>query len=315
MDIVKIPLGGYPEDPTRFLDFSRFSAEAGDFLLGYGLYDWRLLKPVEGKKIVQIDFEEPNKFFVKRPRDFVFSDYDDCFDKIYTLCPYTAEWLNQEQGNNKRVAVFFPFNEELIPGVKEKEFEIIYTGHIGSFGVLDDVKQIAKYNYCLVSGSNDSLVTHHDATYIEKLELIAKSKITLCHNLLYARQGPTFRIFKIKNYRKNKAFKFITFTNFILSFFRKNKLFLVPQIKSRTFEAAFGRSLILCKKDPFNVIENFFEPGKEFVYFEEGGLREAIDKILANYDDYKPIIENAYQRAVKEYTTKAFFEKYLKNFS
>jgi hypothetical protein len=63
------------------------------------------------------------------------------------------------------------------------------------------------------------------------------------------------------------------------------------------------------------VIENFFEPDKEFVYFEEGKLQETIDKILANYNDYLPIIENAYQRAVREYTTKAFFEKYLKNFS
>jgi spore maturation protein CgeB len=60
------------------------------------------------------------------------------------------------------------------------------------------------------------------------------------------------------------------------------------------------------------VIERFFEPNKEFVYFEEGKLQETIDKVLANYDDYQPIIENAYRRAVKEYTTKAFFEKYLK---
>jgi len=86
----------------------------------------------------------------------------------------------------------------------------------------------------------------------------------------------------------------------------------VPQLKSRIFEAAFCRSLILCKKDNFNVIEKYFTPNKEFVYYEEGKLFEKVNSILGNFEDYLPLIERAYNRAVKEYTTAAFYEKFLK---
>jgi hypothetical protein len=312
MEILDIPLTNYPEDPVRFFNFSRFSGQAGDFILGCGIYDWRQLRLANGKKIIQLDFEEPNKFFVKHAERFGFADYDDCFDKIFTICPYTADWLNNEQHDNKRTAIFFPFNEELIPGNKKKEFDIVYTGNIVNSAIRKDIEKIVRYNYRLVSGSKSEMVTDYNAPYQKKLDIIAKSKITLCHNLLYARRSQALDVFKINNYHKDKAFKFITIPNFIFSFLRRQDYFLVPQIKSRTFEAAFCHSLILCKKDPFNVIERFFEPNKEFVYFEEGKLQETIDKVLANYDDYQPIIENAYRRAVKEYTTKAFFEKYLK---
>jgi spore maturation protein CgeB len=86
----------------------------------------------------------------------------------------------------------------------------------------------------------------------------------------------------------------------------------VPQLKSRVFEAAFCRSLILCKKDGFNVIEKYFTPNEEFVYYEEGKLVETVNRVLTNYDAYLPVIDKAYNRAVAQYTTNAFFERYLK---
>jgi|WetSurMetagenome_2_1015567.scaffolds.fasta_scaffold01139_8 hypothetical protein len=316
MEILNLPITNYAEDPARFFDFARFSGQTDDFIFCAGLHDWSRLKDLKitkNKKIVQLDLEEPNKFFASRGSKSVYADNDDCFEKIFTICPYTAKWLNEERQKNKRTAVFFPFNEELIPPIRPKVFDIIYTGHLVNSGVVDDIRQITKYNYRLVSGSNGELVTDFNVSYLSKLDLISQSKITLCHNLLYARPSQMLNIFKLKRYWKNKAFKFITPVNFIFSLFRKGALFPAPQIKSRTFEAAFCRSLILCKKDQFNIIENFFEPNKEFVYYEEGKLSETVDKILANYNNYLPIIENAYRRAIKEYTTKAFFEKYLKN--
>ena len=68
----------------------------------------------------------------------------------------------------------------------------------------------------------------------------------------------------------------------------------------------------MCKKDKFNVIDRYFTPGEEFVYYEEGKLVDTVKKVLANYDAYLSVIDNAYNRAVKQYTTNAFFEKYLK---
>jgi glycosyltransferase involved in cell wall biosynthesis len=49
------------------------------------------------------------------------------------------------------------------------------------------------------------------------------------------------------------------------------------------------------------------------VYYEEGKLEERLNEILANYDAYRSVIENAYSRAINEYTTEKFVEKYLKN--
>ena len=88
---------------------------------------------------------------------------------------------------------------------------------------------------------------------------------------------------------------------------------VVPQLKSRAFEAAFSRSLILCKRDPFNIIEKYFEPEKEFIYFNEGALSETVAMILQSYDDYQPVIDRAFERAKKEYTTDAFFHKFLRD--
>jgi spore maturation protein CgeB len=88
----------------------------------------------------------------------------------------------------------------------------------------------------------------------------------------------------------------------------------MPQIKSRVFEAAFNKSIILCLKDPWNIIEMFFEPETEFIYFEnEFDLVEKISYIKDNYNEFQPMIEKAYQKAVNNYTTQHFYEKYLKS--
>jgi spore maturation protein CgeB len=71
--------------------------------------------------------------------------------------------------------------------------------------------------------------------------------------------------------------------------------------------------LILCKKDNWNIIEKWFEPNKEFLYFEnEIDLENLITEILKNYDKYQIIINNAYNKAINNYTTRHFVEKYLK---
>jgi len=221
--------------------------------------------------------------------------------------------LNAQQGCRRRVPIFFPFNDSHTPGITDKKYDIIYTGHIVSKQILRDIKTSSQFNYRLVSNSTHALVTDRGVGYEEKLSLISQSKITLVHNLL----SPTFRhlrnVWQYPEWQKNQAFKELPTPCQAARFFTNRSSMLVPQLKSRAFEAAFSRSLILCKKDPFNVIENFFEEGKEFIYFEEGHLAETISKILQNYDDYQQIIENAFERAKKEYTTEAFFNKFLKD--
>jgi hypothetical protein len=322
MKIIKRSAHGYAQDPTKNLGFEAYDGQgAADVALiiaafdqAAGCWDQFKLPPTEldavkKMRVVRLEFEEPNKFFI--PENF--DSYDGDFHKVLTLCPFTAEYFNEQQCVERRVPIFFPFNETFIPPRTEKRYDIIYTGHLHPRPIMRDMKLISRFNYRLVSNSDHVLVTDRGVGYQEKLNLISQSKITLTHNLLYPTKRHVLNVWKYPNWRANKAFADIP--EGALGLFIRLLIggaIEVPQLKSRIFEAAFCRSLILCKKDNFNVIEKYFTPGEEFVYYEEGGLRETVNKILCNYDAYLPLIDKAYNRAAKQYTSAAFFEKYLK---
>ena len=101
---------------------------------------------------------------------------------------------------------------------------------------------------------------------------------------------------------------------FLWSFVSRKELF-APQLKTRIAEAAAARALMLCRKDPWNIIEKWYTPNVDFVYYEEGKLEEKIREILADWNTgkYQKMIDNAYEKTIREYTTKVFFEKFLKN--
>jgi spore maturation protein CgeB len=128
--------------------------------------------------------------------------------------------------------------------------------------------------------------------------------------LLHPKRKYFRNIWNYKGWQNHEGFKLIPKPSQFWRIFTDNNI-VVPQLKSRVFEAAFSRSLILCKRDQFNVIEKYFEPNKEFIYYEND-LEDKIKEVLSNYQDYEQIIENAFQRAEKNYTTKAFVNNYLK---
>ena len=317
MIVLKRTKKGYSQDPTKHFKFERFEKECGDFVLVEAAFEdsdkWDqfdltkdYLSMIKSKKILRLEFEEPNKFFLGDKME----NYDNEFHRIYTLCPYTSNWMNKKINLNKRVPIFFPFNENDIPNENRKIYDVIYTGHIVSPILLKDLNTISKFNYRFVSNDNHELVTNKNASYNEKLKLISETKVTIVHNLLYPKIEHIFNIWKYDDWVNNGAFKLIPRKYKFWNIWKKN--IVVPQLKSRVFEAAFSRSLILCKKDDFNVIENFFEPGKEFLYYNEDNLEKVLSDVLNNYHKYESIISNAYNRAIKNYTTKAFVETYLR---
>ncbi len=311
-------VNGYAQCPTRYLHFDDYAAECGDFYLiqggfvkhtqwdEYGLSDEEL-KRIKTKKIIHLEFEEPNKYFVGDYPEL----YDKQFFKIFTICPYTADALNKKYQTSKRVPIFFPVHEKYIPKKTTKTIDVIYSGHIISKELLGELLQLQKFNYAVISNSDHPIVNYRSVSYEEKMKLYAKSKITLVHNIMYK---PYFhRIVNVwlsPSFRENQAFKQIPPPWRFWEVFTKQ--IYIPQLKSRVFEAAMTKSLILCRRDDFNVIENYFVPDKEFVYYEPGKLQESIQHILANYSKYERIAERAYNRAIKEYTVKAFVNKYLK---
>ena len=309
MRVVKEGRTSYLQDPTRYFNFERFADLCGDYILIEGLFDFKLLgsQSLKNSKVVYLEFEEPNRFLVQEA-SFNHIPYEDSFDKIFTICPYTAAWLNREYNNNKRTPVYFPFNENNIPPKTDKVYDIIYTGHIVSPSLEKMIGRVTKYKYCLVSNSSHPLVTHKGVSYHEKLKLISKSRITLTHNLLYLNSEHIYNVNRVNNFRSNEAFKYIPDMNL---FDKKDAT--IPQLKSRLFEAAFCRSLILCRRDPWNIVESYFKPDSEFIYYDDDNFEEKVEHILSNYEEYLPVINNAYERGVNSYTTERFFHDYLQD--
>ena len=322
MKVIKRSAHGYAQDPTKNLGFEDYDGQGpDDIALIIAAFDqsagcWDQFKmptaeldAIKKMRVVRLEFEEPNKFFI--PEDF--EAYDRDFYKILTLCPFTAEYFNERQAAERRVPIFFPFNENFIPPKCEKQYDIIYTGHLHPKPIMRDMMTISQYNYRLVSNSGHELVTDRGVSYQEKLNLISQSKITLTHNLLYPTMRHVLNVWGYPEWISNKAFSDIPRGAMgLVKRLLTGPEIEVPQLKSRVFEAAFCRSLILCKKDGFNVIEKYFTPNEEFVYYEDDKLFETVNRVLTNYDAYLPVIDKAYNRAVAQYTTNAFFERYLK---
>ena len=321
MEVIKRSARGYAQDPTKYFEFSRFAEDGaegialveGAFEEAVGWEQFGLspeqLDRIRAKRVVRLEFEEPNKFFLHDVQD----KYDGDFYKVFTLCPYTAAWMNERQGVERRVPIYFPFNERYTPARREKEYDVIYTGHIVAPPVLRDIQTLSGFNYRFVSNSPHALVTNQGATYEQKMDLIARTRVTLVHNLLYPRVYHLVNVWRYPGWRSHQAFRQLPSPLGVASFFLRRGDMVVPQLKSRVFEAAFGRSLILCKHDPFNVIERYFEPEREFVYYREGELAATLKRILADYARYEAVAERAFERASRDYSTAAFFETHLKN--
>jgi len=82
-------------------------------------------------------------------------------------------------------------------------------------------------------------------------------------------------------------------------------------MKTRVVEAAFNKTLSLVKKDPWNVVERWFEPEKDYLYYESNEqLPLLIKEISNNWDKYKQITENAYNKAVENYTAQKLFKRF-----
>jgi hypothetical protein len=289
------------DDPLYHIGFENYTNKSGDFyfFVGQAIYDERRNGNINNflkfdKKWVGLTLEEPNFCtHSSLPGDEQHTNILKRFDKILTIDQSIADVYKN------RVSVFFPFNETYINNPQIKIYDVIYTGSLGYEYFENIVNAISNFKYVCVSTSDNPLVTHKHVNYQTKLDLISKSKITILHNLVFVSPHDIPRYKGFPHYNKIESFKHID----------KG---ILPQIKSRTFEAAFSRSLMLCQYDQFNVIEKFFEPNKHFLYFKTfDEMQDIIRDVIENYSKYQEMIDNAFEKAVNNYTTKIFVEKYL----
>lgn len=283
----------YPEDPITHLDLAEFENDNKSVTLCYGSI-------VRGSKLIAIDLEEPI------PREENIRKLFRYADIILNLCPWSSAWHNEALGAEICIPIFFPFNMKFAPKTDVKDIDVIYAGQIHDVPELEaTVKSLTKFNYAHVNFKANDYTTHVNPTYEEKMNLYGRSKITIAHNVLWLNNYWAQMIKKLyPDWARNYAYKDIDQTDPVLKVY--------PQLKSRAFEAAFSKSLILCRYDQFRVLEHFFVPEKEFIYYYGlEDMREKIDYFSKYEEERLAIVNPAYERAINKYTTKHFYDKFI----
>jgi hypothetical protein len=225
------------------------------------------------------------------------------FDEVFTICPYTAKVLNTTKDSPFKTLytpICFPFRESKFnkynnTTFRDKQIDVIYYGNVHSPKYIEMIKTISNFNYAFstIAKHNseiDSLITHYNLTSEEKWDLLNKSKVSVGMNLLFINNQ---HIQNLKSTPNIESFEKIDIA------YQKR---ILPQMKTRIVEAAACKTLMLLYKDDWNVVENWFEPNKHFLYWETfDELQLLINDISNNYEQYWHIVEAANEH-VKQYS-------------
>ena len=309
--------GWYPDDINSKLDFNQFSSDPSEqekeiLFVGHGSFS--------DKKLVEFCVNDTHHRKVYVNLEHPCSLYDEVaergiaqqliFDEVYTICPYSAAWFNTIQDDTKFFAMPYPHNlkYDIYHGKNiEKIYDVAYNGIIHSQEIASFIKAIAnhKHFFSTITKWNrlhdvDKYATHDNIPNIEKWNLLSKSKMAVIHNNLHIHPHQVNFIKSNPKWQNNEAFSDV------------DRLVL-PQLKSRTVESAICKSLMLVKSDDWNVMEHWFEPDKDFIYFDDASdLNDKISEIKKDWDSYSHIPENAYKKVIEKYNTKYIFDK-IKN--
>jgi hypothetical protein len=320
MLIVNDFTGDYKDGYNTTLNLERYS-ENGDTVFFYGIQcgiDKVLLNRYQNyRRKVLLDLWSPCAFFTD-PNHFSILEG---FDEVYSICPYTTEWTNEQLGRKLMRYCFYPVTPETItpqvtssslkklinkfkfssdsapahlsePIRLEKKFDICYVGGLYSqeHNLMMDI--ISKYKYVFVTQNREKKATHRNLSNADKINLVGQCKIGICFNKLYPTESHITNIKTYSGWQNNRAFDHLS-----------DSISIAPQIKTRLHELALCKTLILCHRDPWNLVEDYYEPGKEFIYFDRiEDLKTLVPKILNNYDSYQEVIDNAY-RKVRNYSS------------
>ena len=277
----------YPFDPVRNLySLKKYLQNCNGYNIMYGTNCYSG-KYHENYKNIIIDYEEPNGLdFSSVLTSSKINDVKSLHKKL-TLCPYSAKLFNSvTKLDNVEPCFFMVDNEYLVdslgyPDFNNKSFDVLYVGHDHS-NLTGDFKKFNPPNLTI-------------PTYIDKIKALYNSKIAICHNVL-------FYDYNNKNY--------LDITRFFPEL--ENDKHEIPQLKSRIFESGFSKCIPLVYFDKSKIIENFFEPDVDFIYFHTiDELKTLVNKILDNYDFYKFIAENIYKKCNDKYKISDFVNKYI----
>ena len=133
MIVVKDMNGDTPDGVNFYLELDRYSESSAQNVLMYGInttlnFDLQNeYKDFESRKLLNL--WQPCEFTQKADPvgQNAFEQFQ-YFTKVYSICPYTSDWLNKLEGNNRHEAVFYPFGDDAIPQRQEKIYDVCYFG-------------------------------------------------------------------------------------------------------------------------------------------------------------------------------------------
>eukprot|EP00667_Euglena_gracilis_P014942 EG_transcript_15508 len=233
-----------------------------------------------------------------------------------TLCPYTADWVNDVLLRRPaRSALWLAPDRSLKPPwnpFRHRKLDCLYAGHAYLHPiqtVLNTVFPKFTYEWLLWKASNRPKwakvrITPGVINPAKKLGHVGSARVTLVHNSLAMEVGA------YQSLIHNAAFTVVFNHTLREQYQQQFRVLPVPQIKARMFEAALGGSLMVVWRDHHNLVEMFFEPEREFVYFSTPEEFEAIVRdVKAHPEKYEPIAKRAQERAEREYGVDQLMER------
>ena len=274
---------------------NKYSEEDSDEVLMNGaawLYEKNLRERYKDyKRRCLLAFWSPCEF-TSRKGFYHLDDYD-FFTEVYCVCPFTCKFMNDHFGYEKFKYFPYIFTNRSVTEYGNYDADCSWMGSIHGQDHISAIEVISKFKYKFMTSQRNTWMHHpyeyNKATHVflpndEKLKQLSKCRSSLSFNMIYMSPAS----------KKNDFKAFELFDQGIM-----------PQFKVRTFEIASCKSLLLVKKDPWDLVEDFFEPEKEFIYFENfQELEDIVYDVSKNFDKYQPIIDAAFEKC-KNYTVES----------
>lgn len=300
MIVVNNSKGDLPQGITTNLNLEKYSEYSDYDVLFYGLnstIDLSIQQQFQnyGRKVL-LNLWSPCEWMSENLDGKDAFGQIEYFDEIYSICPYTIEWLREKVPHKRLKFIFHPHDDSTtIDRVKTHS-----VGYFGSFPSRQHehmAATIAKFdNHILMSQQRCKFLTHHRVSHEDKMKVVGNLKISIIYNMLRLSEKNVENLKNYRNWEQNKAFYHA-------------EQGCVPQYKARMNEAAYCKSLMLVIRDEWNVCEHFWTPDVDFFYTSFETLENDIRMCLDNYDNkkIKNMINSAYEKSFS-YNAKSVYE-------
>ena len=296
MKVVSNFEGDTPGGISVNLGFDSYGGDDDDTVLFYGFNTAfnSLADNYPNSKKILLDLWSPCEFtvgdmFPDRNNATMF----DRFDKVLNICPYTMEWYNNTEGNNKHSYICHPHpidaDISIVDSVLDatKSYEVCYFGGLHGKDHHECLSHMRDFNYRFISQQNYDGVTDLNVGINEKLDLVAKCRVSVCYNFVPLREDMIRCIKAYDRWEENEAFKHI------------DDLSVMPQLKARFFEAAICGAVNLVKRDSWNVIDRHMEPNIDYIPFDNNDeLPSLIKEVNDNFDKYSKMRRSAFEKSL-----------------